>query len=227
MSAQMLFEQFPKSIYFWTFTWIHVHDDWEYGKLFNEFAKRVKNIYPFSCGLKVVEVHPGEFSHGLHVHLIVNQRLSIQLLSRIGRRYGLGRISVEKCNWGVVSYLAKYLTKRGPKVWGIRKWGTWGPWRGVRTNNIVIDSPYMRSRNRLLCGSKVTIGAEFLLRSAFDIHGHQGMALCFEFLKQGKTASACLLVNSHVELTKRGGLRYVRHKPILPFRVVRDKQVTT
>lgn len=225
MSARILFEHSPKNIFFWTFTWREVHNDWDYNLLWNNFARRLLDIYPFACGLRVVEIHPG--GHGLHYHLLVNKRISVQLVRRIASRYGIGWVWVERATWGSVSYLSKYLTKDKGRLFRVHRWGSFGSWTAVRTNNIVIDSPYMRSRNQILAGAKVTIGAEWLLRGAFARHGHTGMALCFEFLREGKTASACLLVNNHVELTKKGGLRYVHSKPIIPFAVVRDKAVTT
>lgn len=222
MSARILFEE-SRHVYFWTFTWVNVYNDWEYPKFWNQFARRVLNIYPMACGLRVLEAHT---MHGLHYHLLVNKRLSIQLISRLAKRWGIGRIGVERATWGGVEYLAKYLIKYGAKLHGVRRWGSFGSWTAVRTNDIEIDSPYMRSRRQIVGNHKVTIGAEHLLRGAFDRHGHQGMGLCFEFLKQGKTASACLLVSAHVQMTAKGGLKYTRLRPIIPFSSAKYKSVT-
>lgn len=219
LSAQMLFEHSPKSMYLWLFTFEKVYNDWEYPRLWNEFTKRLHDLYPLACGLRVLEVHPG--GHGLHYHLLINRRLSIQLVNRISHKYGIGFTSVQKCwDFGAALYLAKYLTKEmrrgGQRLHGkIQRWGTYGPWHGVRKNSIEVKSNYMTARKEIVSDEKVVIGYEFLLRGSYTLHGRRGMALCMEYLRRGQTSSACLLVSPNIRLTKKGGI--ARVIPLIPF----------
>lgn len=219
LSAQMLFEHSPKGMYLWLFTFEKVYNDWEYPFFWEQFAKRVKNLYPLACGLRVVEAHGG--GHGLHYHLLINKRLSIQLVVRIAKRYGIGFTSVKKCwDFGAALYLAKYLAKdmkggNTPLKGGIHRWGTFGPWTGVRKNSIEVKSNYMTARKEIVSDEKVVIGYEFLLRGSYTLHGRRGMALCMEYLRRGQTSSACLLVSPNIRLTKKGGI--ARVIPLIPF----------
>jgi len=219
MSAKILFESSPK-VYFWTFTWWDVHNDWDYPMMWNNFARKVKDMYPLACGVRVIEVSPG--GHGLHYHLLVNRRLSIQLISRIAKRYGIGRIGVIRCDYGAAVYLSKYLAKDEFRLFGgIRRWSTFGSWRGVHKNDIEISSNYMRARNYVVGPNKVRIGEEFLLRGAYTLGGRERMAKCYEFLCNHQTDKACMLVAPNVELTAKGGLRYIRAKNYINYAVAR------
>lgn len=220
LSAQRLFAEFPHSMYFWTFTFEDVYADWWYPEIWRKFSYEVNHLYGgYVCGLRVIEPHE---QHGLHYHLLVNRRLSVHLIRRIGKKYGMGRIDVERCNYGAALYLSKYLAKRTHKMFGVRRWHTFGAYRGVAVNSIEIDSSYMRARREVLVKEKVPIGYERLLEGSFRLHGKAGLRKCYDFLRQGKTMSACMMVNPNVELTPKGGLRYCKRFICVPVKSVKS-----
>lgn len=223
LSAQKLFDIGDK-VYFWTFTFKNVYPDWWYPYHWRIFARDVGNLYGgYVCGLRVLEPHD---QHGLHYHLLVNRRLSIHLIRRIAERVGMFWIHVSRksVDIGTAHYLAKYLSKKGPRLHGVHKWGTFGCFRGVRVNDIVIESDYMNARRRIVGTRKVPIGWEYVLRRVHDIHGDRGMEACFKKLSDGKLASAASFVSPHIEITPKGGIRYFAPIPAnrrIPVRCVR------
>lgn len=148
MAAEKLF-RIHKRVYFWTFTFKEVYCDWQYPPLFKRILLDVGYHFIGSDngglqGLRVVERH---VMHGLHYHLLINERIPIELLKRLGRRYGLGRVSVRKANQGDAFYLAKYLTKEKEKFWAgggvqlhTKRWSGVGGFRGPKKNDIIVDS---------------------------------------------------------------------------------------
>jgi len=145
MTCEKLFRT-QREIYFWTFTFREVHSDWQYKWAWSYFMRSMASEFGgMILGVKVTEVHPGSPyrpSHGLHFHCLLNVRLPIAVLQRIGRKYGLGRMSVERADTDTVHYLAKYLTKRdAPKLMkGMRRWSTVGGFCGVKKNKVVTES---------------------------------------------------------------------------------------
>lgn len=141
-SAEKLFDDYPE-VYFWSFTMKKVMSDWCYSGVWKRFMHDVGQIYG-GClrGLRVVELHK---SHGLHWHCLLNKRVWIGEVLRIGKRYGVGRMHVKRCNRGVIDYLIKYVSKDfgGPKInAGIRRWGTIGGFVGVRVASVEVESPF-------------------------------------------------------------------------------------
>lgn len=222
MSAQMLFEAYPHHMYFWTLTFKRVYPDWFYPNIFHLFwvEIREKVIGPYHLGLRVIEPHPG--GHGLHYHLLINKRIPKGLLDRIAERHGMGITWVEKCDFGAAVYLSKYLSKDKTPLFGVRRWHTLGCFRGVRTNDIEIHNPYMRARREVCGKAKVKIGYEKLLMDSFALHGKAGLERCFGFLREGRTSSACMMVNPNIVVTKKGGIKYdpinKRYSRRIPFR---------
>lgn len=217
LSAQMLFERYPESMYFWTFTFEKVYPDWWYAGIWKKFVDRLGDrLNRYGYGLRVIEPHE---EHGLHYHLLLNRRLGCQEMARL---WGHGRVSVCRCDFGAATYLAKYLCKDAPKMYGVYRWHTFGPWRGVKKNAIEIDSRYMRARREIATRTnRVMIGYEKLMESAFILHGKEGLRRCYNFLCDGKTTSACLCVSPNVEITARGGIRYLPFTQAIKLRVVR------
>jgi len=114
LSARLLCEHYPK-LYFWTVTFAVLHDDWEASRLFSAFLNNLRQEVGRTGwgGLRVVELHK---EHGVHYHLLVTERLAVDLVRRIGRCYGIGRIQVARV-WEseyteAINYLAKYLSKQ-------------------------------------------------------------------------------------------------------------------
>jgi len=146
LSAYRLFDMSPKSIYFWTFTWKTCQPDWRYSMQWKGFSRELQDRYGGGIkGLRVAEVHPGEFSHGLHYHVLVNRRVCIQWVRRIASKYGMGRISVSKATWSDALYIAKYLSKENDLSPGMRRWGTIGGWKHTPVRNVECDSLYHRN----------------------------------------------------------------------------------
>jgi len=154
LTCQRFFEVWPKP-YFWTFTFRDVMpDDW-YPQHWHRFIVHLNNLHGgHIMGVRVVELHE---EHGLHYHAILNMRISIHLVNRIARKYGIGRVGVEECNFGAAEYLVPYLNPRdGAKITkGMRQWGTIGGFKGTKTCDIEIDSPFHRNMRLLNSGGKV------------------------------------------------------------------------
>lgn len=153
MSAERLFEEFPK-IYFWTFTFTECGCDWWYPAAWKAFSHDLQNWFgQMLMGLRVVEVHPAEYSHGLHYHALVNKRISIDILKRVAAKYGIGNCWVVEADMGTAFYLAKYLGKKGDRLSpGMRRWGTIGGFRQIKVNAIEIDSAFHRNMKKMFRG---------------------------------------------------------------------------
>lgn len=207
LSAEKLFSLGEK-VYFWTFTFKNVYPDWWYPKHWRIFAQKIGNLYGgYVCGLRVLEAHE---EHGLHYHLLVNRRLSIHHIRRIAEPLGIFWVHVHKkpVNIGTAHYLAKYLAKDSPKLHGVHRWGTFGSFRGVKVNDVEIESDYMTARRRMIGTSKIPIGWESVVQRVYAVHGEKGMAGCIKALKDGKLATAAAYVSPHVSITPKGGLKY-------------------
>lgn len=140
MSADRMFEIFPK-VYFWTFTWPTPMPDWRYGQSWNSFVKKMQWFFGNTvAGLRVWEIHPAFYSHGLHCHALINRRLNIHLVRRLAKRAGMGHCWVVRANPDTKFYLAKYMTKENGLTEGMRQWGTIGGFKQVKKNSIVVES---------------------------------------------------------------------------------------
>ena len=107
-SADRLFDLYSP-VYFWTFTMTQVQCDWCYSEIWGRFVRDLSDLYGGTLhGLKVTELHK---EHGLHFHALVNKRIWQGEVRRIGKRYGVGWVSVKRADYGSVDYLAKYLFK--------------------------------------------------------------------------------------------------------------------
>lgn len=141
MNCHKLFQEY-KRVYFWTFTFTNVLQYWEYPYRWQGYVHDlVWKVYGGNIGgLRVIECHK---DHGLHYHALLNRRLYIRLALQIGKRHGIGRISVSECDLGAAIYLAKYLDK--DRFWSpvrLARWHAVGNFEPVRKNDIVINSPF-------------------------------------------------------------------------------------
>lgn len=143
-SVERMFSMWPNQIYFWTFTWVKVQPDWRYTIQFHDFSRELYHRYGGMVkGLRVVEVHPGEFSHGLHVHALLNQRVHIRWVLAVTKKYGIGRVDCRKAKPEQGHYLAKYMTKESDGLSkGMRRWGTIGGWRHTKVKDIEVESQF-------------------------------------------------------------------------------------
>jgi len=155
MSASRLFEVYPK-VYFWTFTFKNVLPDWKASMRWTEFLKELGNIFGQNVpGIRVVEVHPSEWSHGLHYHVLIAKRISIHLMRRIGEKYDFGHMWVIRAEKETAHYLAKYILKENDLSKGMRKWACIGGFQGVKVGRIEVDS--MLTRNIKYCQNKCKV----------------------------------------------------------------------
>ncbi len=146
LSAQEFFDQTPY-VYFWTFTVVGVYPDWCYSQIWCRFIRSLCDLYGNTLrGLKVVELHK---KHGIHWHALLNKRIWVGEVRRIGKRYGIGRVHVKLANRGSIAYLAKYVSKQFKSEQRLHarccRWGTVGGFRGVRVKDIQIDSVFHRA----------------------------------------------------------------------------------
>lgn len=140
-TCEKLFET-SAHVYFWTFTFKKVYADWVYSYAFSAFYRDLSNRFGHMLlGVRVVEPHK---SHGLHYHALLNQRIPMDLVRRIGSQYGIGICWVEKADFGSVHYLAKYLSKskrKGQRLYkGIKRWATVGGFVGTRVRKMIVES---------------------------------------------------------------------------------------
>lgn len=159
-------------LYFWTFTFRQVpfNDTWAMWQ-YNFLSRKLKNIDPLLRGIRVVELHR---SHGIHFHALINRRIPIDRVRRMGWPHGFGRMSVQKADLGSASYMAKYLTKQYREDNGFgqrRRWGAIGGFPVTRCRDVVYDTDYTRNHQAMFGGLKVPYGLAMLLRSYSDVWG--------------------------------------------------------
>lgn len=158
LTADRLFQPGEK-VFFWTFTFNVIHSDAEGSALFSEFLNHLQKVLKGDWGgVKVAELHK---EHGIHFHALINRRLAVDIVRRVARCHGLGRIHVERA-WtdeeavrngkkkGAAAYLSKYLTKqqkqpiklcKDGKIRSLRRWSAFGKIRHTRISDLVNDYP--------------------------------------------------------------------------------------
>jgi len=158
-SVEKMFRFWPGSVYMWTLTFKHFKTDEQAMYCWNQLATELKNKMPLLRGLRVVEVHPGSVwrpSHGLHFHLLLNQRICKHWLERMGAKWGFGWTWVSKVSKERAMYVGKYLTKAQPELAkGCRRWGGFGDWKYTKTKDVEIDSPFHRNIRKVIDRLKV------------------------------------------------------------------------
>jgi len=164
-----------RSVYFWTFTFKRVYDESDYSWRWTSFVKAIEYAHGNRrgrgkmFGLRVVEPHE---THGLHYHALLNFRLSVDIVRRVGARFGIGRVDVVKCeDSGVGGYLAKYLAKSSR--WGsrVRSWGTIGGFLACRCKDVEIDSPFHRCMRSLVPDQKIDFKSASVVMGLSKLHG--------------------------------------------------------
>jgi len=157
-SVNKMFQNWPKSVYLWTFTFTCVMPDHRYMMRWAEFTDWLGNKEQYLRGLRVVEVHPGKvhsrniwgLSHGLHFHALFNTRVSIHEIKRVSKRFDIGIVDVKTCkDVGHGLYIGKYLTKDDMLPKGMRRWGTIGSrtggWHHTHVRDVEIESQFHRT----------------------------------------------------------------------------------
>lgn len=193
-------------VYFWTFTFSGLHADWESSALFSRFLGELRRtVGPGWGGVKVSELHR---EHGVHYHALVTERLAVDLVRKVGRCFGIGRVHVcradrrRHCN-----YLAKYLskqregalTKTGRRG---RRWSVFGDIPRTRVRDLVNDSPMWVFRRKENLPWLDSFAAEKLLARAWE-HGEVAFRSAWFLAKRGELGDVCGLVVGRLEA--RGG----------------------
>jgi hypothetical protein len=211
LSARKLYRENGGEMYMWTFTFVEVHDDWWYPLMWNNFMKAVTNRFVLLRGLRVIEVHPG--GHGLHYHMLSNQRLPIRWILLVGKRWGIGRVSVKRCDWGGAVYVAKYLTKDNfPLTKGMRRWGAVGGFKPITCRRLKCESQLHRNISVIQRRTgRMQLGYDFMIyiKNMTMLYGPVRVwplkALDFSHVATSKT----------VDVRREGGRAYLR-RPYCP-----------
>lgn len=153
-SVRALFELSERP-YFWTFTMkkaLSIQDSiaaWNrFQKLMYKWGRHPKTGKQTIFGLRVFELHPG--GHGLHVHVLFNRFININIVRRYAEMCGYFWIDVTRirshCEADkVADYLTKYLSKqeRAQCLKGRRLWAAIGKWGATKCKNIVVESEFV------------------------------------------------------------------------------------
>jgi hypothetical protein len=206
LTAERLFDG-GCDVYFWTFTFVVLHSDWEASALFGRFLWELRRTLGGDWGgVRVVELHK---EHGVHYHALINRRLAIDIVRRVGRLYGLGRIGVKKADVGAARYLSKYLSKqrKGPLTESgrnTRRWASFGGVPHTRISDLVNDSPmwvYRREHKLPFLGYKW----EAYLQQAW-LRGVPSFVSCWFAAKTGRLGDVLGIVHGQLEARGQGEL---------------------
>ena len=131
-----------EKLYMWTFTFATVLDVKATRKRWNHLLTLLKRRWPKLAGLRVFELHK---NHGLHVHLVTNRWIDVNVARELAFLAGWGRIHVMRIPPERASYLAKYLSKDRPEcLKGWRLWAGFGDWDWTKVKDVVFDSLFCR-----------------------------------------------------------------------------------
>jgi len=206
LSVDRLFSSCDK-VYYWTFTFKNTLPDWGYAASWQGFTREMGHQHGrnFFC-LRVIEAHPG--GHGLHYHALLNRRLNIHMVERIGAQYGMGYCFVERATRESMWYLAKYLGKEGDRLFGVRKWWKIGPFCHVKWSDIQIESEFLNAYRQIRKGRKVSIGEYQLMQKVYDHKGFRAFLKCASLLERGQVLRACKILSPNHAISHKGGLLY-------------------
>ncbi len=118
----------------WPFTFATVLDVKATRKKWNHLLTLLKRRWPNLAGLRVFELHK---NHGLHVHLVTNRWIDVNVARELAFLAGWGRIHVMRIPPERASYLAKYLSKERPEcLKGWRLWAGFGDWDWTKVKDV-------------------------------------------------------------------------------------------
>lgn len=151
-------------VYLWTFTFKEVEALRDARKFWSLACKNLKRRLGFK-GFRVFELHPG--GHGLHVHVVTDQRFDVNQVRRISTLYRFGRIHVKMIPRGKAGYIGKYLGKqtRALALKGCRLWAAFGGQDAHKVTDIEIDTPFTRAYYHLKATYPWFERASFYVRS--------------------------------------------------------------
>jgi len=144
LSAKALFER-NRKVYFWTLTFPKVYAVWCVPSAWNHLSKLLCKWYGKIEGLRVMEYHE---QHGCHFHILINKRLPVDVLRRVAKSYGFGRVHVCRCDYGAAEYMAKYLSKDDRPMHARHKWAAIGRGWSVKKKDIYCQSSVASAMRR-------------------------------------------------------------------------------
>jgi len=121
-------------------------------------------------GIRVCEAQDGK---RIHWHAVLNKRIPIELVDRLGERHGMGFSFAKKVTnpQGTIDYMTKYLTKQKiPFQSRIRRWGMIGGFDGSRVKDCKYDSQWHRFVKRVIAETGWPKLPFWLVRQIFDSH---------------------------------------------------------
>lgn len=129
----------------WTFTLKEVLTPREASKRWTKLLAALRKHDRQWAGVRVFELHPGaygEFSHGLHVHLVSHCFFSDRVMKAMCESHGWGhfdrRLIFDKT---AALYIGKYLDKdRDGALFGMRLQSSFGPYLWTRLKDVMIES---------------------------------------------------------------------------------------
>lgn len=196
-------------VWLWTFTFAVLHDDWECSRLFRRFLNHLRVVLGKEWGgVRVAELHK---EHGVHYHALVTRRIPVDIIRRVGRCHGIGRVHVALCDSNAPKYLGKYLSKSlaGPLGEGGRsgrRWAAFGNIVRTRVSDLVNESSYWvfrRSRGLKWLGYK----SEIILQAVWSL-GESNFLTAWHCAKGGNVGALYGLACGHMEMM--GGLLVTR-----------------
>jgi len=109
-------------------------------KRWNYLLTLIKRRWEELCGLRVFEMQK---MHGLHVHLVTNRFIDVNVVRALAIKAGWGRVHVMRIPAEKAAYLAKYLSKERPEcLKGWRLWAGFGNWDWTKVKDVLLDSPF-------------------------------------------------------------------------------------
>ena len=129
----------------WTYTLKDTIEPREASKRWTKLLKALREHSPDWCGIRVFELHPGhygEFSHGLHVHLVSHCFFSDRVMKAFCEAHGWGHFDRRLIlDDKAAFYIGKYLNKQRPgALKGMRLQSCFGPFDWTRLRQVVINS---------------------------------------------------------------------------------------
>lgn len=141
MSTERLAER--GKLFFWTFTFPEKLDIVETRTRWNYLLTQMRRQWPAMCGLRVFEMHK---THGLHVHLVTNTYIDVNIARKMAIKAGWGRIFVDRMPAEKAGYLGKYLSKERPPCF--KRWRLWAgfgaDWNWTKVGGLEKNSAFCR-----------------------------------------------------------------------------------
>ncbi len=139
-SSQALGKQ---RLFLWTFTFKDLLSVKDTRKRWNHLLTLLLRRWPELQGLRVFELHK---EHGLHVHVITNRFIDVNVARELATQAGWGRIQVVRMPSEHAGYLAKYLSKERPEC--LHRWRLWAGfgkgWEWTKVKDVIRETLFSR-----------------------------------------------------------------------------------